>query len=243
MRAPAWVLLLSAVFVCIGCEGMRGSEGFDDYRSEVDSLKMTYGQYLAMTGRDILMDVGDVFRWHIAAGEGLGIDLQPTEIAQIGALYADDARVGWQDRAFGVWTETRKEGGLSWTYYRSYEMAPIYGQPRLFERPRAFKDFTLRHNSEHHWGDIGLQAHAIFLGAGVYVSPKEALDLVFGIANVPMALLRPAFQAVGAEAPQLDFSEDDRLSRLRRKHGQVWIPQTEGLEPAEMLNEWIELPY
>ena len=241
MKAPALVVLLAVGVICSGCGTLRGSQAFEEYTAEMD--KLTYGEHLVMAAKDVFMDATDILKLHIGAGEGIGLELQPTEIGHVGLLFVDDARIGWQDRAFGVWSETRKEGGLSFTYYRSLETDPIYGNETFFDRPKAFKDFTLRHNTEHHWLDVGGQAHAIFLGGGAYGSPKEALDFALGTLNLPMAAARPLFKAIGAEPFHFDYSADDTPAKIRRKHGQTWIPQAAGLEAAELLNDWIELPY
>jgi len=112
MRARLGLVVLAAVTLCGGCASMRGSEAYEEYRAELD--KMTDREYVAMATRDLVLDFGDMFRWHVAAGEGIGLTVQPTELLQCGALFADSMRWGFQNRAFGVWTERRKEGGLAW---------------------------------------------------------------------------------------------------------------------------------
>lgn len=242
MKAPAWMMVLLAGFLSVGCNTMRGSQSMEEYRAELDQV--SYGRYWGMVCKDLARDFGDIFRAHVAAGEGIGLDVQATELGQAGVLFVDDMRFGWQDRSLGMWTETRKEGGLFWNYYRSYETDPIYGTETLFERPRAFKDFALRHNTENHWADLGAQGHLIFLGAGGTVSPKETLDFAIGLLNLPVALVRPVFPSViGIEAPVFDYSEDNTPAQMREKHGLVVVPQAPGLEGAELLNDWWRLPY
>jgi hypothetical protein len=243
MRASFCVGLMLAVAVCAGCGTMKGSQAYQNYKAEMDQTYPTFGSYLAMTLKDSLMDFTDIFRFHAAGGEGIGLDVQPTEPLQFGFMFTDNARMGWQKRSFGVWNETRREGGVGWAYYRSLEMEPIRGQEAMFDQPKAFKDFTLRHNSEFHWADIGFQTHLVFFGFGFYFSPKETIDFLYGLGNIPIAVLRPGIQAMGLDAAQLDYSEDDSPAAIRRKYGQVWIPQAEGFEPTEMLNDWMELPY
>lgn len=244
MKARPWMILALLASACTGCANMQGSQEYVEYREALD--QMSGSEYRGMATRDFLHDFGDMFRWDVSAGEGIGIRVQPTELLQAGFIFADTAKIGWQERALGVWTEKRKEGGIGWNYYRDYVMKPIYGQPTLFDREvrhRGFDDFALRHNHEHHWLDIGLSVHLIFVGGGLYISPKEIFDFGFAIVNYPFALLRPNLVNYGLDPPELDFANDDTPAQLRKEMGLEIVPQQPGFEPAEKFNEWFELPY
>lgn len=244
MKFHSLLVTLAAALLFAGCATMQGSPDYVEYREEL--AEMSDAEYRKMAGRDLMADFGDIFRWHLAAGEGIGLHVQPTELLQVGALFADTKRVGWQNRNLGVWSERRKEGGVSWSYYRNFAMTPIYGQPGLFDEEvqhRGFDDFTLRHNDEGHWADFGLSGHLVFFGGGFYVSPKEIVDFGFALVNYPLALMRPRLRERGLEPPELDFSDDDTPARIRRAQGQEWVPQQAGFEPAERLDEWMRLPY
>lgn len=243
MKTRVSVLLLMAVLCgAAGCMHNRGSEKYDEYRAKLD--KMTYGQYMGMATGDLFNDFGDMFRFHIAAGPGIGVHVQPTELLQAGCMFADSGRLGWGHRSFGYWSERRKEGGVGPVYYRDYVMEPIYGTPGLFRKQRGWRNFTLRDNEYENWSDCGVSAYAVFMGAGGYWSPKETLDFALNLfVNYPVAIVRPALKGIGIQPPEMDYSNDDTPSRIRKREGMVWIPEEPTFYPAEAINDWIELPY
>jgi len=242
MKARVLGLVLVVTAICAGCAPLKGSQPYEDYRSQID--QMGYFQYMGMASKDLWMDFTDVFHWYVAAGEGIGVVVQPTELLQAGFLFSETACVGWQHRALGTWSEKRSEGGFSMAYYRDYVMDPIYAQPAMFTERKGFQEFALRDNREFHWADLGAKLHVVFLGAGAYVSPKETLDFLMNLCiNYPVALFRPVLRPMGLRPSEVDFSDDDTPAQMRKKDGQTWIPQQEGFRPAEDFNEWIRVPY
>lgn len=107
-----------------------------------------------------LLDVGDLFRFGIDAGPGLGFDLQATRLVQVKLLSRFSVGVGYQtlrhlpvkasaDAAFGVGPiGGSPAGGLGW--YRS----PT---------------------------DVRLELHLLILGAHVALDPVEWVDLPLGL--------------------------------------------------------------
>ena len=245
MKFHSLLIPVVAALFCAGCASMEGSQEYVEYHEELDEI--SHAQYRAMATRDLVADFGDIFRGHLAVGEGIGLSVQPTELLQVGALFADTKRVGWQNRNLGVWSERRKEGGIGWNYYRDYVLSPVYGQPGHFDeyvQHRGFDDFALRHNYESHWADIGLSLHVVFVGGGFYISPKEIVDFGFALVTYPIAMLRPQFRdRTVLPPPRVDFSDDDTPAHIRRELGLEMVPQQPGFEPAEKFNEWFRLPY
>jgi hypothetical protein len=106
------------------------------------------------------LDLGDLFRFGVDAGPGLGFDLQATRIAQVKLLSRFSVGVGYQtlrhlpvkasaDAAFGVGPiGGSPAGGLGW--YRSAT-------------------------------DVRLELHLLVLGAHVAVDPVEWVDLPLGL--------------------------------------------------------------
>ena len=242
MKTRFATVALVALCFAAGCADMKGSTKYDEYRAKLD--KMSYGEYMAMATHDLAADFGDMFRWHIAAGPGFGVRVQPTKLLQFGFMFAEDARLGWGHRAMGYWTEKRKEGGVSISYYRDLVMQPIYGQPALFKGQLGYRGFTLRDNEWSNWTDAGASVHVAFLGAGAFVSPKEMLDFALNLGvNYPVAIVRPALRVINLRPPEMDYSNDDTPSKLRREEGMIWVPEEPSLPPAEAVNDWIQLPY
>jgi hypothetical protein len=107
-----------------------------------------------------LLDLGDLFRFGVDAGPGLGFDLQATRFVQVKLLSRLSVGVGYQtlrhlpvkasaDAAFGVGPiGGSPAGGLGW--YRS----PT---------------------------DVRLEFHLLILGAHLAVDPVEWVDLPLGL--------------------------------------------------------------
>ena len=197
----------------------------------------------ADTWHDWFADLSDIVSVELSAGEGIGAAVQPTKLFQAGVMFEDVMKVGLRNRGFGFYKERRKEGGLSWFYYRDLTYEPIVGTPGLFEREPLMQDFTIRHNNDRHWMDIGAEAHVIFGGASAYVSPKETLDFLGNTLTLPYNLLfRPILCHIGFHPPEFDLSNDDVGSRARNRQGLELINSPSGFEPAEVLDRLMRVP-
>jgi hypothetical protein len=113
-----------------------------------------------------LLDLGDLFRFGVDAGPGLGFDLQATQLLQLKLLSRFSIGLGYQtlrhlpvkasaDAAFGVGPiGGSPAGGLGW--YRS-------------------------------GSDVRVEFHLLVLGAHVAIDPVEWLDLPLGLVGLDPA--------------------------------------------------------
>jgi hypothetical protein len=234
MRKCGWLAVAFLVALSSGC-AIQSSEKYAAYRQEVD--RGFFG-YFGMTVKDLVLDLLDIPSAELSFGPGFLLDVQPTKILEAGAGYTDTAKMGWRKRAFGFYREVRKEGGLSMLYYRHMDLQPIHGTLPLFARERGMRDFTMRHNTDRHWTDIGLQGHAVFFGAGAYVSPFETADFAVDVIAFPYnAFLRPLFNLMHFRPPEIDLADDDTTAEARKKHELPVVNQEEGFPPAETIDK------
>ncbi len=240
MRVYAWVaaLVLGGALLS-GCAETRT---YRSYSEEIDSW--SYGKTFGVVWKDWALDFVDIFSVEIGGGETIGVNLQPTEFLQIGALFGDVMKMGLRDRACGFYREVRKEGGLSWFYYRDMQFYPLIGTPTLFDRPRVFKGFPLRFNNEWHWMDFGAEVGLVFIQFSAHVSPKQALDFVIDTVLLPYNLgIKPGLAAAGVRVPEIDICEDDTAAQIRKKYQFELIRHPEMFEPGEVVNDMVRLPY
>ena len=231
--------LTSVVLLCAGC---MMSKNYEAYRGELDDR--SFLENYADTWGDWFGDLSDVASIELSAGRGIGVNVQPTKLVQTGVLFEDVMKVGLRNRGFGFYSETRKEGGLSWAYYRDMTYDPIVGTPCLFDRERRMQDFSIRHNSDRHWCDVGAEFHAVCVGASAFVSPKQTLDFVGNTITLPYnLLLRPVVKHMGLHPPEFDLCNDDKAAAVREKTGAKLIEEPEEFEPAETLDELMRLDY
>lgn len=236
-----WFTLL-VVLCVVMLAGCAETKNYKSYRDEVDSWG--YGQRFGIVCKDWSLDLLDVFSLEFGAGECLGINVQPTELFQCGVFFGNMMKLGYRDRAFGSYKETRKEGGASWFYYRDVVMEPLVGTETLMldeYRPRLYQGFPIRHNKEWHYLDVGGEVGLLFFNMSAHVSPKHFLDWASSTLFLPFELvLRPVF---GSRLPEIDFCDDDTAARVRKKYEIELIHSPEGLPPIEYLNEVADQPY
>ncbi len=239
IRYAGILLVLCAIVVMPGC---MMSEEYADYRDEVDDR--TFLENYAYTWIDWYVDMSDLVSMEGSVGEGIGINVQPTKIANFGAMFYDVMKLGYRDRGFGFYREVRKEGGASWFYYRDMEFEPIVGTSGLFDRERLMQDFTLRRNTDRHWMDVGFETHILFFGGSLFVSPKQTLDFLGTTLLLPYNLFwRTPLNACGFNFPEFDLCDDDISSKARHKHGVELIKADDRFAPGEVLNDLMELGY
>jgi len=262
MRVLALVLGLSLVVASAGCRTIAGFEDwrttssdgetrlvtwvsspeYAAYRQEVDGWG--WFKYAAVSFGDLAGDLLDIFSVEVSMGPGFLYDIQYTKLGEMGGGYADYVKIGMRGRACGVYREKRREGGISGLYYRELDFYPIFGNRALYERPRGLRDFTLRHNSDRHWADLGGSIHAGLLGGGAYVSPMEAVDFGVNLLCLPYNLvLRPIGNLCNFRPPEIDIANDGRFAQVRKKHNLRVVEAEEGFLPAEVLDELFRLGY
>ena len=244
-------LVIGILIVCAGCAASpdgRGipvvsSESYDAYRREVDSWG--WGDYFLISCKDLVLDFTDILSAEISTGPGFLINVQPTKLLNIGLGYGDMTKAGWRKRALGVYREDTREGGLSALYFRQKRLEPIYGTPDLFiRRYRGMSDFTIRHNTDRHWLDIGAEVHIIGIGGSAYLSPFEAFDFGVNLVFFPYnVLIRPLGNTMGFRPPEIDVANDDTMARVREKYGLTVVRVEEGFPPTEMVDGLFRLAY
>jgi len=239
LRYAGVLVALCAVVFASGCVT---SERYAAYREELD--ERTFLENYADTWCDWYADLGDIIGLEFSAGEGIGLNVQATKVGNAGFMFCDVMKLGYRARGFGFYREVRKEGGASWFYYRDLTFEPIVGTAPLFDREPLLQDFTIRHNSDRHWGDIGGEIHIIFGGGSAFVSPKELADFLGNTFMLPYNLLwRPSVGTLGMQLPEFDLSDDDLSSRARRKHDVDLIRTDERFLPLETLDELMKMGY
>ena len=126
------------------------------------------------------------------------------------------------------------------------DMQPIYGTPPLFDerRPGRMRDFTIRHNSDRHWMDIGGNVQFMALGGNMYFSPYETVDFLIDVVAFPYnALLRPAFASWGFNPPEIDIDNDDTTAIAREKAELTVVNPETGFPPAELIDQLFRTGY
>jgi len=243
MKKRVWVVIAFLAAVSTGCSTMESTTQYHAYRKSVDRAGSS--GYFAMTCRDLALDFTDILSGGISFGPGFLLDIQLTKVGEIGAGYADVATMGWRHRAAGYYREIRKEGGISGLYYRHMDMQPIYGTPPLFnERIRAMRDFTIRHNNDRHWMDIGGNFQFVALGGNLYFSPYETVDFLIDVIAFPYnALLRPTFASWGFNPPEIDIDNDDTTAIAREKAELTVVNPETGFPPAELIDQLFRTGY
>ena len=231
------LIVVVSVALLVGC---AESKVHKSYHDEIRSW--SYPQRFCIVWKDWALDLVDCFSLELGAGECIGATAMATEVGQVGFFFGNVMKLGFRDRTAGYYFERRREGGMSWFYYRDMTMKPIMGTPTLFDencRPRLVQEFPIRNNKEWHWMDCGLEVGAIFGGASAHVSPKQALDFLVSTAALPFNIVvRPALvMGPGTYVPDIDLCDDDTAAVLRKKYGLKLIEQPPGLPPIEWLNE------
>jgi len=145
--------------------------------------------YLRDRGYDFL----DMFRIRFSIApkaEAIGIHARATCLAQAGFIYFNGSFVGMDRRAFGVWNETKTEGGISALYYTRIESDAPYGNQFLDENTQWFnitdrgliRNDTYWDDGRYHPVSIGVEAQlGILPGIDIGIYPEEIVDFIWGI--------------------------------------------------------------
>jgi len=239
VRFTAILLALVSAAVISGCVS---SKEYSEYRREVDSRPFLVNY--ADTWKDWFCDMGDVASLEFSAGQGIGVYAQPTKLANAGVIFSDVMKLGFRKRGIGFYREVRKEGGATWFYYRDLEYDPIIGTRGLFDkyqRLRSLQDFTIRHNADRHWCDVGYEFNAVFFGNSFFVSPYETFDFLASTVLMPYNLiLRVPLSKAHITLPEIDIGDDDTVAQIRREHDVELIPSHDNFPPAETLDELMD---
>ena len=120
-------------------------------------------------------------------------------------------------RTWGVWETHEVDRGLGPFYWVEIERHPTWGTQTLFDHDYKFVGWDL-HEEENSkvtngdWADLRAKVHVLAIGAGVRLSPVEAVDFVAGL--FPVGLVA---NIVGYHEPIPDIMKDDTHSMIQRE--------------------------
>jgi hypothetical protein len=196
----------------------------------------SYTDRLYVAAKDVCWDLLDVVSLDTSWGDGMIANVHFTRFANAGLGWFDGLRVGWDQRASGTWAERGYEYGVGPFYWKDKTKEPVYGNRILFERGYSYTGFELdKNNVDGEALDFGARLHLAYVGASVDVSPKEVVDLFASVGGFAYTLVLWPFSAVyDLDPPEIDLSDDNELSRIRKDlgtlSGQIYQPTTPFLE-------------
>lgn len=196
----------------------------------------SYADRIYVASKDVWWDLVDIASLDTSWGEGLLVNVHATRLGNAGLGYFDGLRCGWVQRAQGTWAERGYEYGLGPFYWKNKTREPVYGNRVLFERGLEYEGFELdKNNIDGHVLDFGARVHLALVGVSVDVSPKEVVDFGTSVAQWFYTVALWPFDAVyDIDPPEIDLSDDNELSRLRRdlgsRGGSIYQPSTPWLE-------------
>lgn len=212
-------LFIAAALAALASGACRSTAAYQDV---VDHSDWSYPGMVVDTTKDMFLDLFDIVDLNFAVGDGILVDVQPTKVAHVGLGWADAVRVGLRPRAFGMWSQRQAEYGLSIFYWRDINRQAVFGTPTLFDQSMSYKGFDLDHQNESgHWLDVGVNVHALLVGAEAFVSPKEAFDFVFSVGRWVFTIVpvRSLLHVMGADVLPLDPSSDNTEAPWREAGG------------------------
>jgi hypothetical protein len=168
-------------------------------------------------GKDRWFDLLDIVSWNVDFGRGFGFNVRATEFAQVGLNWWDGQSWGMRGRTWGVWETHEVDRGLGPFYWVEIERHPTWGTQSLFDHDYKYTgwDILEKENSKvtnGDWSEVGAKVHLFAVGAGVRVSPVEAVDFVAGLC--PIGLVA---NLVGYHEPIPDIMMDDTHSVIQRE--------------------------
>ena len=183
-------VLMLALFV-VGSIGCQTNPKFKDYDKKIDE-KISPVQKIPTYFKDRLLDLTDIGQVNLAVGRGALANLHGTKGLQFGVGYRDGVCFGYAPRSFGMWHESRTEGGfalapLMHLYYKNCSREALWGTSTLFERDTCFRGADHLSNDISHYSDIGFSLHAL-LGLDVNISPFQIFDFVTGFFGMPFQI-------------------------------------------------------
>jgi hypothetical protein len=174
--------------------------------------------WLYVWGKDRWFDLLDVASVNIDAGRGFGFNIHLTEFAQIGLNWWDGTSWGMRGRTWGTWETHEVDRGLGPFYWIEFERRPTWGTQSLFNHDYKYTGWDILEDADdakvghHDWSEVGASVHLFALGAGVSVSPIEAVDFVAGL--FPVSLVA---NVAGYRDPVPDIMADDTWSQIKRE--------------------------
>ena len=194
----------------------------EEYQTVADVKRdWSYTDRVYISAKDTWWDFWDIVTIDASFGDGFILNAHATRLAQAGLGWFDGLRVGWNQRASGTWAERGYEYGLGPFYWRDKAKEAVYGNRILFEQDLAYTGFELDKNHvDGEKFDLGARVHLAWVGLEADVHPKEILDFFFSVGGFAYTvLLWPIGAAYDLDPPEIDLSDDNELSRLRRDLG------------------------
>ena len=205
--------ILSLVILFASLAGCAGLPGFEALPSKILSPcspdLMRNGEPSGGIGvylKDRCNDFADIFSLSLSTGVGVLLNARATQAIQAGGFFFGGARLGFIGRHAGGWSEEVFEMGIPGFYARSVKIIPSgdFMERMNTERGQALWIFAGDEGVSYNTGydrkfwQVGLTAHALFLGLDFSVNLKELLDFILGWTT-------------------LDISRDDTSNQARRK--------------------------
>lgn len=209
----------------------------EQYQTVADVKRdWSYTDRLYVATKDVVWDLLDIVSIDTSWGDGLIANAHFTRLANAGFGWFDGMRVGWNQRASGTWAERGYEYGVGPFYWKNKTVEPVYGNRVLFERDFEYTGFEIdRNNIDGETLDIGARVHLAYVGVSADVSPKEILDFAVSVGGFAYTLVLWPFSAIyDLDPPEIDLSDDNELSRIRKDlgtlSGQIYQPTSPWLE-------------
>jgi hypothetical protein len=173
--------------------------------------------WLYVWGKDRWFDLLDIASWNLDAGRGFAFNVRATEFAQIGLGWWDGTSWGMRGRTWGTWEVHEVERGIGPFYWIELERRPTWGTQSLFNHDYKYTGWDIQEKADPKvtngdWSEVGAKVDLFALGAGVRVSPVEAVDFVAGLFPLPLVA-----NVIGYREPVPDVMDDDTINQMRRE--------------------------
>jgi len=208
-----------------------------EYQTVADVKRdWSYTDRLYVSCKDVWWDLLDIVSLDTSWGDGLIANVHFTRFGNLGLGWFDGLRLGWNQRASGTWAERGYEYGVGPFYWKDKTKEPVYGNRVLFENSYSYTGFEIdKNNIDGETLDIGARVHLAYVGVSADVSPKEAVDFVVSVGSFAYTLVLWPFSAIyDLDPPEIDLSDDNELSRIRKElgtlSGQIYQPTSPFLE-------------
>ena len=214
MKNAKFVALALLLVLAVGCASSVA-------KSEVDreyTSRYNYGQRLGLWFVDRFNDIFDTVQVDLMFGASPTwplINARVTKFVQLGMGWFDGTRVGLRPRAFGVWTERRKEYGFGPMYWIELERDPFSGLPAMFDHSYEYTGWDILEKPSWKEGnggvlDVGATVFVVVIGLHANVATFETLECAIQL--VPIELVLYLFNY---PQPIFDFMKDDTYNKVK----------------------------
>lgn len=197
-------IMKSAIVLALGFCLLGAGCVTNNVVTEVDreyQARYSYAERVGLWFLDRLNDAADVFQASVTTGFGGPLfNIHVTEVAQIGLGWFEGTRLGYEERAFGIWEEKRGEYGLGPMYYVNLERKAVAGTAfPLLVPPWLGFDFyptnVFKHDykytgldivekpvwkEDQHYSSVGFRFHLFLVGLSANLNVAELVDWFLG---------------------------------------------------------------